>query len=280
MTGCNGGGINLGVGGEDSVLTSVLDLGRTDPVRATANAFNVYDADARRDAVADLADAPFAGEEFSLRTYRALLGSLDGDSIPDALPDPDPTVVAISAKSLGLNGIGEDAQLLVPLLTHEARIVRYEAAMGLRQLHYPPAVPALLGSLIGDPMASGDRARAADEDADVRAAVAEALGQYPESRVFDALVSALDDRDFGVVHAAQRSLNFLTGQTDLPADPARWVAYRNDNPGNLFNSQAAYHYRPYPRPAGFWDKLQFWEDYEVPTQATPADLDEPLAQNG
>lgn len=244
LPGCGSDGSSDG-----TILSGVLDpLMPPSPGEAARDAFNVYDPDRRRAAIANLSAAHFGGEEPYLRTYRLLLD------------DPDPTVRAACVKALGMHGSVADAKLLIPQLSHEAAFVRWEAAQALQRIHDPAAVGALLTALKDD------------GDADVRMAAAEALGQYPEARVFDSLVGALVDRNYGVVQAAGQSLRTLTGQP-YGHDPAPWVAWSNQHRNALFAGQRTYSYQPYTKPPGLLDKAQFWRDQDKAPRQIPAGIE-------
>ncbi|MEE9212887.1 MAG: HEAT repeat domain-containing protein [Phycisphaeraceae bacterium] len=222
------------------------------PIEAVHNAFNVYDADVRRDAIALLAAAPFGGEEKYVRMYRVLVD------------DPDPTVRATCIKALGMHGDVEDAQTLIDAMSNkqESPIVRWEAVKGLRKIHHPGAVGPLI--------AAADDTR--EEDADVRIAAAEALGQYPQPAVFQALVGALDDRDLGVALAAHRSLGALTGR-DFAMDGSRWLIWAQEHSGRLFEHQQPYTYKPYPKSKGMFDKMKFWKPDKPVEERVPKGLE-------
>lgn len=226
---------------------AALSLFPPTPGEAARDAFNVYDADARRRSLAQLSAASFGGEETYLKLYRLLLD------------DPDPTVQAAAAKALGEHGTPADAALIIPLLSDDAAVVRWEAAKALQRVHNPAAIEPLM------------KAANADEDADVRMAAAKALGQYPQHAVFDVLVGALSDRDFGVVASAHESLVTLTGQ-ELPSDSAAWLNWSRENRNRLFANQRQYTYQPYSEPPGFVDKMKFWKGDHQAKPQTPTGL--------
>lgn len=223
------------------------------PGEAARGAFHRYDADVRRRNVALLADAPFGGEEPYLRMYRLLLD------------DPAPTVRAACIRALGRHGASRDVEVLLPLLRDDNDFVRWEAAKAMCRLHHPAAIDDLI-RLVNE-----------DEDVDVRMAAARALGQYPRARVFDALVGALDDLDYGVSQAAADSLRTLTGR-DFDRDARAWLAWSRDHRRRLFDAGGAYTYEPYRAPPGFLhrylvDPLIFWKDREQPEPRVPAGID-------
>jgi HEAT repeat protein len=58
----------------------------------------------------------------------------------------------------------------------------------------------------------------------VRTAAARLLGYYPHRDALQALIHALEHRDFGVCHAAELALQRLTGRS-FDHDPQAWRAY-------------------------------------------------------
>jgi len=239
-------------GSEGTLLSDVLEpITTPTPTEAAMDMLDMDSADNRRKGVSLISASPFGGEEVYLRVYRELLR------------EPDPTVRAASARALGTHGSPDDAALLAQAIDHEIdreqsdatvtvlkynepdALVRWEAANGLTKIHNPAAVGPLIKALLRD------------SDADVRAASATALGQYPQSEVYDALLQGLLDPQFRVARAARESLKTLTG-TDKGADKDAWLAYRSENPAELFTDQLTYTYKPWVAPPGFFDKLKFW----------------------
>lgn len=230
--------------GENWLANALEPLMPPTPGEAARDAFNVYDADKRRRAVALISASPFGGEAPYLKTYRLLID------------DHDATVRAACAKALGMHGSVEDTTLIEPLLRDRVAFVRWEAAQALQRIHNPSVASELMQRVKDD------------EDADVRMAAAAALGQYPQPAVFDVLLGALVDRDFGVVAAAHQSLVTLTGK-EFGYEPADWLAWANDNRDSLFAGQRRYTYMPYDQPPGILDKMQFWREREVPQPQAP-----------
>ena len=220
------------------------------PGEVAREAVDPGDPDARRRSVALLQAAPFGGAEPYVNLYRLLID------------DPDPTVRAACIRALGLHGDPSDAPAIVRQLDHELPIVRWEAAKALQKLHHPDAVEPLIAHL------------ANDVDDDVRLASARALGQYPQSQVIQALIGALRDRSYGVVHAARESLVTLTGQEQLGADSAEWLQWTDQNSESLFAQRQQYTWAPFHRPPNFLDHVQFWKDHDPKAPRPPRGLDE------
>lgn len=63
---------------------------------------------------------------------------------------------------------------------------------------------------------------------DIRIAAADALREYHQSDVAQALIGVLDDSDFGVAWQARTSLNLMTGK-DYKYDAAAWLDYLTKN---------------------------------------------------
>jgi hypothetical protein len=212
------------------------------PAQAARDAFNVYNPDRRRRAIALLAASPFGHEAPYVRTYRLLLD------------DPDPTVRAAAIRALSMHGTPDDARGFLPSLRDPNPYVRWETAEALKRVHLPEAAAPLVQTLQND------------DDNDVRMAAAEALAQYPRPSVFDALLGTLTDPNYGVAQAAANSLSILTGR-DFGRDPAAWIAWSNPRRDRLFADQLPYSFQPYQRPPGWMDTILFWRDTpEVPRQ--------------
>lgn len=222
------------------------------PAQAAADAFNTYDADTRRSAIARLASASFGGEEPYLKTYRLLL------------TDEDPTVRAAAVQALGRHGTPQDVGALARVLRQDKQpLPRWTAAAALQKLHGPEAVPALIQAV-----------KSNEDEPDVRRAAAKALGQYRQALVFDTLVGALNDRDFTVAQAAHDSLVTLTGQNQLPMDSRDWLTWSQSNRGQLFAGAQRYLYSPYSEPPGFFRRnLLFWQSDSPPEGQSPRGLD-------
>ncbi len=236
----------------DGPSAVISDFSPPTPAEEARNVFNVYDADVRRRALSNLAAAPFGSEGPYVRLYRLLID------------DPDPTVRAAAVKALGMHGEVEDVTLIVIRLHDTSEMVRWEATNALQKIHNPVAIKQLV-AMLGE----GE-----GEDADVRQAAANALGQYATPQVYNALVGALDDTRYGVVRAAEKSLQTLTGQ-DLGTDGSDWLTWQEKNPGKLFVNQQVYHWQPYTPPRGWTDKAKFWKKSPPPVSPqTPVGLDQ------
>jgi hypothetical protein len=209
------------------------------PGQVARDAFNVYDADIRRNSVNSLSAARFGGEEAYLRLYRLLID------------DPDPTVRAACCKALGLHGDTQDIPAILNCAKDESTAVRWEAAKALQKIHSPSAVDVLM------------EMAARDTDSDVRQAAVTALGQYPTVAVFNVLVGALDDRTYSVVDAAHESLKTLTGY-DFGTDGSAWLIFARKDSSAIFTHQKQYYWQPYNKPYTTSKKLLFWKKKPEP----------------
>jgi len=158
------------------------------------------------------------------------------------LTDPDSNVRAVAAFALALHGNPDQVPSLVPLAKDPDRAVRRNTAIALQRLHNPVAVAALM-----------DMTDATKEsEVSVRAEAADALGQYPEPRVLQRLVTCLDDPQLIVNKSAYSSLRTLTGE-ELPPDRRAWAGWVKDA-AEPFAARTAYKYPAYSRD-------RFWTEY-------------------
>lgn len=218
------------------------------PGQVAREAFDVHDPDKRRRSVSRLAAAPFGGEAPYLRMYRLLVD------------DPDPTVRAACIRAIGMHGELDDIALFVRYLEDQDAVVRWESARALQKYHGAEAVGPLIEAV------------STDDDADVRMTAATALGQYPQMRVYHALVGALDDNTFGVVQAARRSLSTLTGY-DFGNDGSLWLMWAQRHAGHVFDQQQPYAWQPYVKPPGWVDKAMFWKKPQHVEPQTPKGIE-------
>jgi hypothetical protein len=219
-----------------------------EPREAGVMAVDQYDADNRRRGVALLASATFGGADPYVRMYRDYVAN-----------DRDPIVKAFAIRGLARHGTPDDAVVIASQLGHENRNVRWEAARGLQRLHNTTVTPALVRALTNE-----------DEEADVRVAAATALGQYPEDRVFQGLVAALQSRELAVNAAAERSLRTITGR-DHGDDWTAWLAwYRSES--DPFVARVDYVYPTYSRDVRWYERLAFWSPPVFERPAPPAGL--------
>ncbi|MEM7625617.1 MAG: HEAT repeat domain-containing protein [Planctomycetota bacterium] len=181
------------------------------------------DPDARREALLTITNSSAAGEPVYLNFYRALLADRE----------LDPTVATAALAALALHGEPADTERLAAWLDSDEDFARWQSAVGLQRLHNPAAIPALI------------RKTTDDVDADVRMAAVVALGQYARRDVFDALVIALDDRDYGVARAAREALGLMTDH-DAGDDPRAWLAHAGENPSTFLANPRNYTFTPYP----------------------------------
>lgn len=222
--------------GDSQDAVALADEPMSTPSRVARDAFNTYDPDLRRDSILRLAGAAFGGDEAYLKLYR------------HALEDADPTVRAVAAHALAIHGTVADAELLAGKLSDDAPQVRWEAARGLQMIHNPAAARGLV------------RTAQEDEDVDVRMAATDALGQYAQASVVDALIRVLDDSDFAVARTARTSLETLTGQ-ELGASAGDWLKWSREHAREMFKGQKVYTYQPYVRPTSWMDRTLLWRNF-------------------
>lgn len=229
---------------------------------SAAKAFDLYDPDRRREGLQELADSRFGGDEPYLVAYRTALGP------PPEAPAGDPTVRAAALRALGRHGGAADLPIAIAYLEDDSPFVRWEAARALE--HLPGQATGLVRALTTVVID-------VDQPSDVRQAAARALARQRNPLAFDALVTTLADSDFAVVHAAQRSLQTLTGQDDLGVEPGEWAAWAQGRRDRLFENAHLYQPLAYPESPSFWDRLTGADEADEPAD-TPGDP--PDAANG
>ncbi len=220
------------------------------PDEAARMMMDFSDPDNRRKGTVMISNSAFGGTDVYVQWYRDSLST-----------ETDPLVKAASVSALGRFGVPQDAVAIALCLGEDQPSqVRWEAAKALQRLHNPAVVPILLAAL-----------RNTDEGADIRFAAAIALGQYPQDRVFQALVAALESPRLSVNEASRGSLTTLTG-VDHGLDSKAWLAWYNSVP-NPFADQKEYLYPTYHREETFLEKMAFWSSKTYEKPAPPTGLD-------
>jgi len=203
------------------------------PTQAAAWALDEYDPNNRYRGTMYLATKPWGGGPEYMQLY------------VDAINDEDAGVRSAGVRGLALHGGPQHAPLIIETLKDPDTIVRLDSARALQRIHSPLAVGPLIEAM-----------QQATEDSElVRAESAEALGQYAEPRVVDALIASLTDTNMAVNNATRRALRTLTGQ-DFELDISAWVDWARGNP-NLFAGRSAYVYPAFWRDRKFIEYLPF-----------------------
>ncbi len=243
-----------GVVGCETMRQDFSDFGEglmpVSPEQASAWMVDPTDPDNRRRGTVLISNSAFGGQDVYVSWYR--------DSV---LQERDPLVKAVAISALGRHGVPDDAlRIAVSLADDERFQVRWEAAKALQRLHNPAVVPVLLATLRND-----------EEESDIRVSAANALGQYPQDRVFQALVAALDSPHLSINEASRQSLRTLTG-TDHGLEPEPWLRWYN-GVKDPFADQQEYLYPTYHRRETFLEKLAFWSSRTYEQPAPPAGLE-------
>ncbi|MFG0283157.1 MAG: HEAT repeat domain-containing protein [Phycisphaerales bacterium JB039] len=231
--------------GEESVLRHLLP---PTPGEAAEMAADPYDPGKRYRGTLALANQGFVDPTPFVEMFEA------------NIVDHDARVRAAAARGLANHGRPRHAMMLVAALDDREAIVRREAARGLQRLHNPEAVDALLRASDDDQ----------EPDEDVRIEAAYALGQYPQTRVFEALKKALWDRSLAVNTAAASSLRYLTGQ-DLGTSIRAWDTW-GAQASDLFAGQLEYRYPIFQRDRRLLEYVPFWPPPPNEDAAAPAGL--------
>lgn len=233
---------------ESESIFAALKSAPPTPAEAATWMFDPYDSDRRFRGTVLLANAPFGGESVYLRGYEEHLG------------DPDSSVRAAAAFALGRHGGPEHVPKLIPLVGDGDRLVRLSAVRSLQRLHNPEAVPVLIERLDST----------VEDDVDIRAAAAHALGQYPERRVLQGLIAALRDNRLAVTRNAAASLRTLTGMDfgDDRREWFQWVASATEP----FAGRTAYTYPVFSRDRSWLEHIPFWSQPPNEAPAPPAGM--------
>lgn len=251
-------GFILALAAGGCVFDDFKELGNTltpkTPRQAAIEALDPYNTDLRREGVVLLSNAPFGGADIYLEMYRDYVEN-----------ETDPLVRAAAITALGRHGTPEDALLIAPWVSEsvtENENVRWSAAKALQRLHQPEVIPVLLKVVTSE-----------DDNGEVKAAAATALGQYPEDRVFQALLVAIDDRRLSVNVSAAESLALLTGQ-GYGVDRIKWQRWYDGlpDPGAAFAHQEEYFYPTYSRDKLWFEYITFWIQGSYEQPSAPAGL--------
>lgn len=217
--------------GESDSLLDVFAL--PSPGESARMAINPYNADDRYRGTLLLANSTFGGEPVYIELFE------------DATTDKVPNVRAAGVRGLANHGRPEHVETIIGLLEDDHEMVRLEAARALQRLHNPIAIAPLVERVTVDYDFGETGVIVLEPNAEVRAACADALGQYAEPRVLAALLTALTDPDLVVNTNAANSLSTLTGE-DFGLDRRAWADwYRGSD--RLFAGRTQYFYPAFSR---------------------------------
>ncbi|MEM9065520.1 MAG: HEAT repeat domain-containing protein [Planctomycetota bacterium] len=232
------GGLGAGCGymdleaarGNDSLLAVFQG---PSPTRAAEWALDPYNPDNRYRGTLILANEPFGGEGPYI------------DLFVDASDDVSANVRSAGVRGLANHGRPEHVAILIERLDDETELVRLEAARGLQRLHNPIAIEPLIALLEQETDEVTRVQLLVEPNAEIRAAAADALGQYADRRVISSLATALNDADLIVNRNALSSLRTLTGQ-DFGMDPRGWLEWER-TVTNPFEGRTAYTFPAFSR---------------------------------
>jgi len=225
------------------------------PSPAEAGRWAVDDSDPenQRRGVLLLGNSSFGGDTVYVNLYRLYIEE-----------NTDPVVKATAIQALARHAGADDAQLIAKQLDSTVEQIRIAAAKALQRVHDPRVADTIWKKMINE-----------EEPAAVRVELAIALGQYPSRDVFEALCSALDDRELAVNLAAANSLRLLTG-ADFGLEPALWRSWA-DATASPLRADVPYYYPTFERQLGFGDYLMFWAIPTFEEPGVPSGLREPAA---
>ncbi len=250
----------LCAGGCDQITSDVGDASNSlfPPSPAEAGRWAVDDADPenQRRGVLLLGNSGFGGEPVYINLYRLYIEE-----------NSDPVVKATAIQALARHGKADDAVLIAKQLESKVEQIRVAAAKALQRIHNPAIADQIWKKMINE-----------EEVPAVRVELAIALGQYPTRDVFEALCSALDDRELAVNLAAADSLRLITG-ADFGIDPALWRSWAEANAGAL-RQDVPYYYPTFERQLGFGDYMLFWMIPTFEQPGVPAGMRETAPTSG
>jgi len=243
---------------------SLLALAQpTTPADAARMAMDPDEPDQRYLGTLKLANAYFGGEQVYIELYEK------------AVTDESANVRSAGVRGLANHGNPDHVPILVRTLRDPDRNVRLESARGLQRLYNPVAIPVLILVI--------NEVNGYEDDPDVRAEAADALGQYPDPRVLSPLIGALADHYLIVNVAAMDSLQTLTGQ-DFDLDSTAWFVWFQES-SRPFAGRAAYHYPAFHRGRKWYEWFPFVSQPPNEPSATPVGMppirpSENIATNG
>lgn len=233
--------------GTDSLLQVLVP--QTSPGEAAQMATDPYSAENRYKGVTLLSSADFGGQPIYLELYI------------DSMDDEDASVRGAAVRALGRHGDPEHAPLIITALDDEDEFVRLEATRGLQRIHSEDAIEPLIEQINEDN----------EKNADIRAASAEALGQYRQSRVVLALIGALRDSRLSVNNRVQHALLVLTGQ-NFGFDRRAWIDWYNST-DDIFAAAQPYTYPVFNRKKKIIEYLPFIPPPPNETTSSPVGMD-------
>lgn len=242
------------------VMEDIDDISRVfdvpTPGQAARWALDQHDPDRRREGLVLLSNSTFGGAEVYLNLYRDYVEN-----------DSDPLVKSAAIAALARHGMPRDALLIAPWTdpaVSTSVTIRWAAVKGLQRLHNPDVVSVLVGVAIDQ-----------QEQSEVRGAACIAMGQYPEDRVVQALITSLDARELSVNADAAESLFLLTGQS-FGMDHTAWRTWyvAAQQAGDPFAGRGTYRYPTYSRDASWWESIAFWLDEQYEPSLRPIGMED------
>lgn len=192
------------------------------------------DPDVRRGAVARVASSDDHARDWAVRGFAAI-----------ALMDSDSQARCVAIRGLARGGDAAAVETLLKILNFrdyppgEVRPpddnTRWDAVEGLAQLSRRGCITAEQGPSVVAALL--DRL-SQDSSRDVRIAAARGLACYRQEPVVEALIQALRDEDFALVHTCESSLATLTGVTH-DCDAYAWRQWLEANREALFAQTGA-----------------------------------------
>lgn len=191
----------------DSTFRAILEPPKT-PQQYGLIAVSDSDPDARRSAVAKVADSDESRSDWAIKIFTAI-----------ALLDDDPQTRGVAIRSLGQIGGPAGTEPLLKILNHadhppqEVRppdaLCRWDATAALAEV----AATGMPETSLDTAVSTFARLLAKDTDRNTRAAAAYGLGWLQRRESLEALIEGLSDEEFIVAYECESALMRLTGRT-------------------------------------------------------------------
>jgi HEAT repeat protein len=227
MTGCQDGGPKIEARLNEGFKN--LFAPRKTPQQYMLVAVSSEDADARRDAVVQIAKSKQYNREWAIKGFVAI-----------ALLESEPQTRCVAMRALARTGDPRAVETALKILNYRdyppqevwppVALCRWDATLALADVSAAGKIPeeqhpAVYKTLL-------DRLRK-DEDRHTRIAAARGLAYWPEEETVKALIGGLRDEDFAVAHQCEESLVHLTGQTH-DANVLAWEEWLAAHADSLF----------------------------------------------
>lgn len=212
----------------DQAIKKIFTPKRT-PQQYLLVAVSDSDADRRREAVVKVAESKKRDQEWALKGFIAM-----------SMLESDPQTRCIAIRALSGSDDPRAAEVLLKILNYQneppaeirppTAVCAWEAAAALASLSARGVIPQDKREHARETF---ERLLESHRERHVRISSARGLGFYQQNESVEALIAALRDRDFAVVHTCEEALVRLTGHTENCVAHA-WEEWYKQNKDNVF----------------------------------------------